>query len=264
MNDNYSTATVTVANVGDGNLAGSGTPYNLNGSITTLNGSGFVNGATPPDTVSLLNSNGAGGPTTGAYNYTFTPVVRGSSTTVVTATFSNGSSDGTNNAQTVGNTITRHGCGAGQQRGWRGDHRPRQRLRANRHANRHGGDHGANAGDGNLWVRHDQQPARLCRCHGAAAVRRCAGGDARRQLRPGRQQVASFSYTFAPTSTGYFFFFFFFFFFFKKKKKKSCLAEHILGSSINGHLQTQKLHARRAIGGDVMPATSLAFVKGAP
>ena len=55
--------------------------------------------------ISLLDGDAAGGPTSATYNYTFAPSVRGVSTTTVTTSFSNGSTDSTNNSQAF--TFTR-------------------------------------------------------------------------------------------------------------------------------------------------------------
>jgi hypothetical protein len=105
VNSQTGTAAITLSNVGNGNLAGTGGAYNLNGSVTALAGTGYA-GSTTPASVSLLDSNAGAGATTSSYNYTFAPSVRGVASTIVTSNFSNGSTDGFNNAASVVNTIT--------------------------------------------------------------------------------------------------------------------------------------------------------------
>ncbi|HUB15372.1 MAG TPA: PEP-CTERM sorting domain-containing protein [Acetobacteraceae bacterium] len=90
-------ATVTIANIGNGNLAGTGTLYNLNGSITNNTGTGFTGGVTPgSSTISLNDSSysGSGATRTQTYSYTFAPTIVGQSTSTLTAAFSNGSNNG--------------------------------------------------------------------------------------------------------------------------------------------------------------------------
>ncbi|HEY1930473.1 MAG TPA: PEP-CTERM sorting domain-containing protein [Acetobacteraceae bacterium] len=91
-------ATVTVYNNGNGNLAFGGSST---GAATISNLQGTIGGLTPPQ------FGGAGGSlgttTTGLadstsqnFNYTFAPTITGQATTTVTAAFSNGSTDGRN------------------------------------------------------------------------------------------------------------------------------------------------------------------------
>ncbi len=110
VNGASASATVTVQNSGNGNLAGSGGAFNLNGSVTTQSGTGY-SGSTTPATVSLNDTNYKGGGATlsSAYTYTFAPTVRGVATTVVTTSFANGSNNGQNLANSVITTITAQG-----------------------------------------------------------------------------------------------------------------------------------------------------------
>jgi PEP-CTERM motif len=97
---------ITVTNVGNGNLAGTGTAYNLNGSVAALNSGAFSVSAA---SISLA-SNATGstpGTTTSTLGYTYTPgSSRATTSTVATVAFSNGNSAGTNLAQSVAATIT--------------------------------------------------------------------------------------------------------------------------------------------------------------
>jgi hypothetical protein len=102
------TATVTQSNVGDGNLAGTGYPYNLRGSVSNVEDSGF-SGGTGGQHIYLQDSNATTGATTSTFTYTFAPTVTGTATTVVTSAFRNGSDDQTNNSQTVTTTLTATG-----------------------------------------------------------------------------------------------------------------------------------------------------------
>lgn len=110
------TATITLSNIGNGNLAGSGGAFNLNGSISNTVGTGYSGGVTSPtSSVSLNDSHyaGAGATLTQAYSYTFAPTVVGAATTTLTASFSNGSNNGAgqgyNNSQTVTTVVTATG-----------------------------------------------------------------------------------------------------------------------------------------------------------
>ncbi|HVC59785.1 MAG TPA: PEP-CTERM sorting domain-containing protein [Acetobacteraceae bacterium] len=109
-NSGTGTAAVTVRNVGNGSLAGSGTGFNLNGSISNTLGAGF-SGGTSGSSVSLLDAYASGGPTTTSVTYTFAPTARGVATTTVTVDFSNGDSAGTNLSQTVRASIVGQGVG---------------------------------------------------------------------------------------------------------------------------------------------------------
>ena len=103
------TAAVVVANTGNGNLAGSGTAYNLNASVSNALGSGFV--SSNSGTVSLASNATAStsSTATSTLGYTYSPVSRGASSSVVTLNFSNGSSNDQNLSQSVAATVTATG-----------------------------------------------------------------------------------------------------------------------------------------------------------
>lgn len=97
---------LTVANIGNGNLAGTGTAYNLNGSVSATLGSGFT--SSNSGTISLASN---ATPTVGStasttLGYTYTPLSRGTATSTVTVAFSNGSTALTNAPQTVSSVLT--------------------------------------------------------------------------------------------------------------------------------------------------------------
>lgn len=103
------TATLAVANIGDGNLAGTGSTYNLRGSVGSASGAfsgagGALNGA------SGLNDSNGGGTTSASYSFTYTPTARGAHSTGVTTTLNNGV--GNTNANGTANT-TLSGTGVG-------------------------------------------------------------------------------------------------------------------------------------------------------
>ena len=87
-------AAITVQNTGDGNLAGKTSTFNLGGSVAAATGTfkgagGTLNGAT-----GLNDSNFGGGAVTSAtYSFTYAPTARGSDSTNVTTTLSNGLSN---------------------------------------------------------------------------------------------------------------------------------------------------------------------------
>jgi hypothetical protein len=83
------TASVSVTNVGDGNLSGLGAVSNLNGTIAAGTGAFALKGSTD---ISLKDG------ATGTYNYAFKPSQRGAVVEKLTAQFENGSVDGTNSA----------------------------------------------------------------------------------------------------------------------------------------------------------------------
>lgn len=100
---NSGTASVTIQNTGNGNLSGLGEISNLNGTISAA--SGTVTGAAgtfsgPGDSLSLLDG------TSRIVNYTFTPKERGTTSSVITSDFSNGSTDGTNTAHSSDITLS--------------------------------------------------------------------------------------------------------------------------------------------------------------
>jgi len=99
-------ASVTVANIGDGDLAaggGANLSNNLNGSISGPTGATWSGSAS---SFNIQDSNG-GGPTSATYNYTYGPqATRGSSAAAgITVNFTNGSDDWTNNSQTLSPTV---------------------------------------------------------------------------------------------------------------------------------------------------------------
>jgi len=97
------TATTTVTNIGNGNLAGAGSAYNLNGSVVST---GLASGVTTSGgTFSLPDS------ATTTFGYTFAPLSRGSVTSTGVIAFSNGNSAGTNTSQTVSSVFTNQGVG---------------------------------------------------------------------------------------------------------------------------------------------------------
>lgn len=87
---------VTVSNTGDGNTSGAGSISNLNGTLGVASGM-FSGGA---HTVSLADTSSA------AFTYVFTPTQIGASSTSVSASFSNGSLDGKNLANSTSATIS--------------------------------------------------------------------------------------------------------------------------------------------------------------
>jgi hypothetical protein len=107
------TASVTVANIGDGNLSGLGAASNLNGSISAPVGANWSPGSpNTPTTFSIADSTSSPSTTSNAFTFTYSSqAARGtSSAATVTIGLTNGSSDSTNSAQTVtptliGNTV---------------------------------------------------------------------------------------------------------------------------------------------------------------
>jgi hypothetical protein len=101
-----STAVVTVANVGNGNLAtgGPSPTSNLNGSVTSPGASVFA-GPTSGSPFSLPDS------TSTNVNYTFSPITRSIDTTGVTANFTNGNTNLKNTSQAVGVVLSGQGVG---------------------------------------------------------------------------------------------------------------------------------------------------------
>lgn len=103
---------VTVANIGNGNLAGTGTLYNLNGSVTNTAATGIA--STNTGTISLASNATASANSTATttLGYTYTPgSARATSTSAITLAFSNGNSAGTNVSQSVAATITGQAVG---------------------------------------------------------------------------------------------------------------------------------------------------------
>ncbi len=97
-----------VANIGDGNLAGSGAKTALNGSVSGVSSGGFAASAATINLVSNATSPTALGTTaTSTLGYTYTPgSSRGSTSVTDPITFSDGSSAGTNLSQSVAATLT--------------------------------------------------------------------------------------------------------------------------------------------------------------
>ena len=94
-------ATVSVQNTGDGNLSGLGAVSNLQGSVSGTTGAFAGTGGS----VNLKD-----GASTG-FSYSYTPTGHTADTATVTASFSNGSTDNTNHAQTVQTTLAGQGVG---------------------------------------------------------------------------------------------------------------------------------------------------------
>lgn len=100
------TGSITVANTGNANLAGTGTAYNLNGSIGAFSSGSFSGAAS---SISLAsNATGSTSSTaTSTLGYTYTPgSSRGATSTTVSINFSNGNAAGTNLSQSVAATLT--------------------------------------------------------------------------------------------------------------------------------------------------------------
>jgi hypothetical protein len=95
------TATVSLTNVGDGNLSGQGALSNLNGSLTAASGSFAGSGST----FSLADGDSS------VVDYTYSPTVRGGDTQTVTLNLTNGSPDGTNSPLTQSIVLTGQGVG---------------------------------------------------------------------------------------------------------------------------------------------------------
>jgi cyclophilin family peptidyl-prolyl cis-trans isomerase len=93
------TASITIQNIGDGNLSGLGDISNLNGSISE--GTGAFSGSASEFSL----ADGA----SQTFEYSFTPAARGAESVVITASFLNGSSDGANSDHTE--DVTLHGTG---------------------------------------------------------------------------------------------------------------------------------------------------------
>jgi hypothetical protein len=100
---------LNVSNTGNGNLAGTGGNYNLNGSVTGGN-SVFV-GTTPPSFTLTDNSKGVVTTSSKSFGFTFTPTTAGSTgqqtqSTTVTTTFTNGAAGTNAAAAPVTTTLT--------------------------------------------------------------------------------------------------------------------------------------------------------------
>lgn len=93
---------VTVNNIGDGNLSGLGSLSNLQGSVSTASNAAYGGAG---GSVNLADSGSS------AYSYNFAPTTHGSIPASVTAAFTNGNAAGTNTAQNV--SINFSGVGVG-------------------------------------------------------------------------------------------------------------------------------------------------------
>jgi hypothetical protein len=105
------TSTVSVSNIGNAYLAGTGTSFNVNGSVTSVSLGTKVtaNGGNP---ATISQSSSAAGPGTTTLGYTYTPVSRGASVaSTVTIAFSNANSNLQNTKQTVSSVFTDQGVG---------------------------------------------------------------------------------------------------------------------------------------------------------
>jgi hypothetical protein len=94
-------ATVSVQNTGNGNLSGLGDPSNLHGTVSGA--TGLFSGA--GGSVDLKDG------TASSFGYSYTPTGHSLDAASITANFSNGSTDGTNQAQTVNATLSGQGVG---------------------------------------------------------------------------------------------------------------------------------------------------------
>jgi hypothetical protein len=98
-------ATVTVTNVGDGNLSGLGDVSNLKGTVGAPVGDAAFTGPSPDDAVNL------GDGLDKVFHFAFAPTARGLFSTDVTTSFTNGSDDGTNATQDVVSELNGLGVG---------------------------------------------------------------------------------------------------------------------------------------------------------
>lgn len=106
------TPSVVVANTGNGNLAGSGTAYNLNGSVTNVLAAGFASANSGTISLASNATSITGSTATSTLGYTYTPTARGAGvSSTVTIGFTNGSANGTNLPQSVAATLTGVGVG---------------------------------------------------------------------------------------------------------------------------------------------------------
>lgn len=96
-------ASVTVTNVGDGNLSGQGAASNLQGSVGAAVGTSEFSGGG----VGISLGDGANQ----AVAFAYAPTDRGLDSASVTVAFSNGNTNGTNTAQNVGVSISGRGVG---------------------------------------------------------------------------------------------------------------------------------------------------------
>jgi hypothetical protein len=96
---------LTVKNIGDGNLSGAGTISNLRGSITNALGSGFTANVGNPSSISLADA------ATSTLGYTYNATTRVANSTTATFSLLNGKTDGTNAASTLSASVSAQGVG---------------------------------------------------------------------------------------------------------------------------------------------------------
>jgi hypothetical protein len=100
------TTTFSIGNVGNANLLGTGTPYNLNGSIGSLSSNFFTGAAATIGLASNASSTASSTATTNSSTYTYKPTITGASSALVVETLSNGSPNGQNVASNQTTTLT--------------------------------------------------------------------------------------------------------------------------------------------------------------
>jgi hypothetical protein len=96
---------VTVQNIGDGNLSGAGTISNLRGTISDTLGSGFTAKVGNPTLLSLADA------ATSTLGYTYNATTRVANSTTATFSLLNGKTDGTNAASTLSASVSAQGVG---------------------------------------------------------------------------------------------------------------------------------------------------------
>ncbi len=96
---------VTVKNIGDGNLSGAGTISNLRGTISNALGSGFTANVGNPTSISLADA------ATSTLGYTYNATTRVANSTTATFSLLNGKTDGTNAAATLSASVSAQGVG---------------------------------------------------------------------------------------------------------------------------------------------------------
>jgi hypothetical protein len=101
------TDSVTISNVGNGNLSGLGSVSNLNGSVSASLATGLTAAAGNATVLSLPDSS------TSTLSYTYSPTQRsgGTVTSTVTLAFSNGSTNLSNTAQSVSSVFVNQAVG---------------------------------------------------------------------------------------------------------------------------------------------------------
>jgi hypothetical protein len=100
------TGSISVANIGNGNLAGTGTAFNLNGNIGAFS-SGSFSGAASSISLASNATSVTSSTATSTLGYTYTPgSSRAATSTTVSINFSSGNSAGTNLSQSVTATLT--------------------------------------------------------------------------------------------------------------------------------------------------------------